>query len=96
MTIAQLDALYASASAAMAAGEWGNAILYLMQMQARLASMPNVERALADAGSQKIGWNASQIDALIAQCRRQKAAAAAAASTTGIWGTTRITYKRAT
>lgn len=96
MTISQLDALYASATAAMASADWDAAILSLMQMQARLASMPNVERALADAGTQKIAWNPAQIASLIDLCEKRRSAQLSAASTGGPWRTSKITYKRAT
>lgn len=96
MTIAELNTLYSSAAAAMASASWDDAITYLMQMQARLASTPNIMRQLAGGGSQQIQWNASQIDALIVQCRRNQAAAVGAASTGGPWQTSKVTYKRAT
>lgn len=96
MTISQLDALYASATAAMASADWDAAILYLMQMQARLATMPNVERTLSDSVSQKVAWNPAQINGMIDLCEKRRAAQLAAASTGGPWRTSKITYKRAT
>lgn len=96
MSIAELNSLYSSAAAAMASADWDGAITYLMQMQARLASTPNIMRQLAGGGSQQIQWNASQIAALIADCRRQSTAAAVAAETAGPWQSIKVTYKRAT
>lgn len=96
MSIAELNSLYTSAAASMASADWSSAITYLMQMQARLASTPNVERQLAGGGSQKIGWNSATINDLIAQCRRNLAASRVADSTTGPWQTTKVKYKRAT
>lgn len=96
MSIAELNSLYSSAQAAMASADWAGAITYLMQMQARLASTPNVARQLAGGGSQSIAWNSASIKDLIAECRRNLAAAKVAASTGGPWQTSKVTYKRVT
>lgn len=94
MTIAQLDALYSAAAAAMADADWSTAITNLMAISARLATTPNLTRNLGPAGSQAITWNAAEIQALIGQCRKQQAAAQASSS--GLFGQTPITYARAT
>lgn len=80
----------------MAAADWSAAITTLMQIQTRLATTPNIERQLAGGGSQKVGWNASTISDLIANCRRNAASASVANSTVGPWQTTKVKYKRAT
>lgn len=96
MSIAELNTLYTAAVAAMDSADWDTAITKLMAMQARLASTPNITRALGGGGSQGIAWNAASLKDLIAECRRNKAAVTAAASETGPWQTTKVTYKRAT
>lgn len=96
MSIAELNALYASAASAMASASWESAITYLMQMQARLASTPNVSRQLAGGGAQSIAWNSATIADLIAQCRKNLASSRASANTTGPWQTTKVTYRRVT
>jgi len=92
MTIADLESLYTAFSAARNAGNYDAAIGYVMDMKARLASTPNLSRALGGGGSQSIAWNPSQLDSLIADCRKMKAAAAHAAS--GPFVTVPVTYQR--
>lgn len=94
MSIAELNALYTAAAAAMESSQWSTAITKLMAMQARLASTPNVTRSLGGGGSQGIQWNSQSLADLISFCQKQSAAETAAAS--GPWQTTEITYKRAT
>lgn len=96
MSIAELNSLYASATAAMGTADWSGAITYLMQMQARLASTPNVSRQLAGGGSQSIGWSSASIKDLIAECRRNLTGSRVAASTGGPFSTTKVKYVRAT
>jgi hypothetical protein len=96
MSISDIETLEAAARAAMAAAEWDNAISYLLQLKARLVSTPNLTRNLAGGGSQSISWNSADIESLVAECRRQKAAGAVAASDTGPWQATKVTYTRAT
>lgn len=95
MTIAGINSLYDAAAAAMGAADWDSAISYLLQLQARLASTPNVSRSQG-GGSQSFTFNPGDIAGLIANCRRQKAAATAAASTSGPWQTCKVNYTRAT
>jgi hypothetical protein len=95
MTIAELDTLYSAAVAAIDAGSWSTAIAKLMAMKARLATMPNLARNLSGGGSQSITWNATQLDSLIADCRRQQAASYAANSSYGPYQQSKVTYELA-
>jgi len=92
MSIADLEALYAAFSGARNAGNYDAAIGCLMDMKARLATTPNLSRNLGGGGSQSIAWNPSQLDSLIADCRKMKAAATHAAS--GPFVTVPVTYQR--
>lgn len=92
MSIAQLEALYTNYAAARAAGSYDAAIGYLMDMKARLATTPNLSRNLGGGGSQSIAWNATQLDSLIADCRRMKIAATHA--TAGPFVQVPVTYQR--
>ncbi len=96
MTIAELNTLYSSAVANMDAADWDSAITDLMKMQARLASTPNISRALAGGGNQSIAWTSASIKDLIAECRRNatRATLEAATNTGGPWQASKVTYKR--
>jgi len=93
MSIAQLDTLYEAAVAAMDAADFATAILKLMAIKARLATTPNLNRAVAGGGSEAITWNAAEIDSLITQCRQLKAASIHA--TSGPFNQTKVAYARA-
>ncbi len=95
MSIAQLDALYTAAVAAMDSGDYDTAILKLMALKVRMVTTPNLSRALGGGGSQSIGWNrgdVDSIDSLIRQCRQLQAAVA----TGGMFQTSKIVYARPT
>lgn len=92
MSIAQLNTLYDAAVAAMDAADFGTAILKLMAIKARLATTPNLSRAIAGGGSEAIAWNAAEIDSLIAQCRQIQASAIHTLG--GPWQQTKVTYAR--
>jgi hypothetical protein len=92
MSISELNTLYTEAVAAIDAADYDLAIRKLMAVKARLATTPNITRALAGSGSQGISWAPAQIDSLIAQCRQLKAAARAA--TSGPFQQTKVVYRR--
>lgn len=94
MSIAELNSLYSQASAALTAKDFSGAITAAMQAKLRLATLPNVSRAVGQ-GSQSIAWaNAAAIDAFIAQVNQL--AAAAKFSNGGPWLSTRVAYARPT
>jgi len=92
MSIAQLDALYTAAVAAIDAAEYSVAITKLMAIKIRLTTTPNITRSMGGAGSQSIAWNSETIDSLIAQCRQLQAAVTSAS--TGIQQM-KVVYARA-
>ena len=92
MSIAQLDALYEAAVAAMDARDFSTAILKLMAIKARLATTPNLSKSLGGGGSSSITWNAAEIDTLITECRKLKSETLAARS--GPFQQTKIAYAR--
>lgn len=75
MTATQEETLYSSASTAMAAGNWDNAILYLRQLVALLAITRNVTRGYSGNAQQSISYNGINLYELIAQCERERTAA---------------------
>lgn len=92
MSIAELNSLYTQASTALAADDFAGAIRAAMQAKLRLATTPDVSRAVGQ-GSQSIAWpNAAAIDAFIAQVNQLKATARLTAS--GPWLSTRVAYAR--
>ncbi len=93
MSIAQLNTLYTAAVAAIDAADYDTAIAKLMAVKLRLATTPNINRAIGGGGSEAISWNAAEIDTLIAQCRQMKSTALAAAS--GGIQSTKVVYGRA-
>lgn len=93
MSIAQIDALYAEAVAALDSGAYDTAIRKAQAVRIRLATTPNLSRSLAGGGSQSIAWaSVAAIDQFIAECRKAKAAARAEA--VGGLQQTKITYAR--
>lgn len=95
MTIAQIDALYTEAVAALDAGNYATAISKALAAKLRLATTPNLARALGGGGSQSLAWaGAPAIDAFIAEVRKLKAQALAESS--GGLQQTKITYARPT
>lgn len=92
MSIAELNTLYAEVVAAIDAASYDTAIAKIMAMKARLATTPNLSRSLGGGGSQSVTWNATQLDSLIADCRKLKAAAAHASS--GPFVQIPVTYQR--
>ena len=92
MSIAQLNALYLQASAALDGNDYDGAIRAAMQAKLRLATLPDVSRAVGQ-GSQQISWaNAAAIDKFIEQVN--KLAAAAKFATSGPFLSTRVAYAR--
>jgi hypothetical protein len=92
VSIAELNTLYEAAVAAIDNGSYDVAIAKIMAMKARLATTPNLSRNLGGGGSQSIAWNPSQLDSLIADCRKMKVAAAHAVS--GPFVQIPVTYRR--
>jgi len=95
MTIAQIETLYSAAVAAMASEDWSAAISWLMQLQARLASIPNASRG-GSGGNQAYTFNPQGLNDLLNQCRKEQAAKIAAESTVGPFQVSKVTYARAT
>lgn len=93
MSKSALDALYTSYSTAIEGGDYDAAIAALLRMQALLDSTPDIVYGFG-AGQNSARFRPSQIPALIAECRRLKAAVLAAAS--GPFQQTKITYVRPT
>lgn len=91
MSAAELDTLYAAYAAALEAADYNTAITKLMVMQGLLAKTPDLQHGLA--GGQASRYRPSEIDGLIANCRKLKAEARAA--TVGVQ-TTKVTYARPT
>lgn len=94
MSIAELNTLYAAYEAALASQDYDTAIEKLMVMQARLASTPNLRRALGTSSSQEISWNPGDIDKLITRAQQLKGQALATSSGS-IFATSKVTYERA-
>lgn len=92
MSVAELNAIYDAAVAALDAGDYAAAKLGFMKLMARRAAMPDVERSLGSAGRQSIRWRDVDLNSLIAQCDRLLAAAAHAAS--GPFVMVPVTYSR--
>lgn len=93
MSIAQLDALYAEAVAALDSGDYDTAIRKAQAVRIRLVTTPNLSRALGPGGSQSIAWaSVTAIDQFIAECRKAKAMDLAESS--GGIQQTKITYAR--
>lgn len=80
MSVAQLEALYNAASAALEAADYSTAIAKAMQLKLRLAATPNLTRS-AGGGEHSMEWaNVAGIDAFIAECRKLQTAAAHASA----------------
>lgn len=91
MSIAQLDALYQEAMQALDSGDYDTAINRALACKFRLATTPNVARAVG-SGSSSLAWaNAVAIDSFVAEVRKLKIQANA--STYGIQQT-KLTYAR--
>lgn len=95
MSIAQLQALYASYQTARAAGDYDGAIGAVADMIALLATTPDLEGS-AGGGEQSIRFRSHDLQQLMAELRRLKAETLAAASATGPFQQTKITYARVT
>lgn len=91
MSAAELDILYSAYAAALEAANYDTAIIKLMAMQALLAKTPDLQHGLA--GGQATRYRVTDLDKLIANCRKLKAEALAAS--VGIQRT-KVTYARAT
>jgi hypothetical protein len=92
MSLADLNTLYAAAASALDSGDYDTAIAKAMAIKLRLATTPNLTRALAGGGSQGMSFNPAELDSFIQQCRQLKAEAAHA--TAGPFRTTAIQYQR--
>lgn len=92
MSIAELEAIYDSAVAALDAGDYQAAKLGFMKLMVRRATMPDVEKSLGSAGRQSIKWRDVDLDSLIKQCDKMIAAASHAVS--GPFVQIPITYAR--
>jgi hypothetical protein len=80
MSIAELEAIYDAAIAALDASDYQAAKLGFMKLVARRAATPDMERSLGSAGRQSIKWRDVDLDSLIKQCDRMIAASAHATS----------------
>jgi hypothetical protein len=76
----------------MDAADWDTAILKLMALKVRRATMPDMTMGTSGGTSQGIRWTPSEIDSLIAQCRQMKGTALAAAG--GPFQQTKVLYER--
>ena len=94
MSLATLNALYSAAAAAMDGEQWDAAIISLMKLQAKLATMPNTRRN-AGGNSESLDFNPADLASLITQCRQMKTQAALAAGSSGPWQSSKISYQRA-
>jgi hypothetical protein len=92
MSLADLITLCDAAIAAMDAGDWDTAVLKLMAIKARRATLPSMTEGIVGGATKGIHWTASELDGLIAECRRQQRSASIAA--TGPFRTSKITYAR--
>lgn len=92
MSIAELEAIYDAAIAALDAGNYQSAKLGFMKLAARRAAMPDVEKSLGSAGRQSIKWRDVDLTSLISQC--DKLIAAAAHATAGPFVQIPVTYAR--
>lgn len=95
MSIAQLQALYATYSADRAAGDYDGAIGAVDDMIALLAITPDLEGSAGGGEiSQTIKFRSHDLQLLVAELRRLKAESLAAAS--GPFQRTKVTYVRVT
>jgi hypothetical protein len=94
MSLSDLETLCTAAIAAMDAGDWDTAVLKLMAIRARRAVTPDMTAATTGGGTQGIRWTPSELDSLIAECRRNQRSTAVAAG--GPFRSSKITYARAT
>ncbi len=93
MSLAALNSLYAAAEAAIDADDFDGAIKIALKAKMRLATMPNVSRAVGQ-GSQALAWaNAAAIDSWIAEVRKLKNASLLAVG--GPFVQTKVNYQRA-
>lgn len=92
MTIAQLEALNSQYVTAVDAEDWDTALKVLTKISARLATTPNLSRAIGGGGNQAISWTAQGIAEQQAFCRQMKASAAHA--TSGPFVMVPVTYQR--
>jgi hypothetical protein len=93
VSIAQIEALYAEAIAALEAGDYRAAIRKAIACKARLATTPDIDRSLAGGGQQSLKWaNAVALDSFIAETR--KLMAQSIAESVGLQQS-KIRYRRA-
>jgi hypothetical protein len=92
MSVADLEAIYDAAVAALDAGDYQAAKIGFMKLMARRAAMPDADRSLGTAGRQSIKWRDVDLASLIAQCDKMLAAAAHAVS--GPFTMIPVTYAR--
>ena len=95
MSIAQLQALYATYSTARAAGDYDDAIGAVADMIALLPTTPDLEASVG-GGEHSIRFRTHDLHQLMAELRRLKAETLAAASATGPFQRTKVTYARVT
>ena len=94
MSIADLQALYAAATAALDTGNYTAAIAAAVKAQMLLGTTPNLTRSLG-SGSQAISWNdGASIERFIQNC--QRLAKAAAVKSGGPFRSSRIVYANPT
>jgi hypothetical protein len=93
MSLIQLNTLCDEAIAAMDAADWCTAVRKLMAIKARRATMPDMTAA-AGGNTQGIRWTPSELDSLIAECRREQRSADIASS--GAFRTSKINFARVT
>lgn len=93
MSIAELNALYVAAIAALDAGDYDTAIRKAIAVKLRLATTPDSTQG-SGAAATSLAWaNAAAIDDFVANCRRLQVQAAAAASG-GPFRQSAVTYAR--
>lgn len=96
MSIAEIEALYAAAVAALDSGDYAAAIIAATKAKLRLGTTPNLSRSLG-GGNMSTTWNdATAVDKFIADCRAlQKAAQAASTTSGGVFRQSAVRYQQA-
>lgn len=94
MSVAQIEALYEAAVAALDAGNYDVAIVNALKVKIRLSTTPNIMRTLTGSGQTNMMWaNVAAIDFFIKECKVLKATALASSSG-GPFQRTKIIYDR--
>lgn len=86
ITAAQINAKATAAAALIEAGDYAAALPLLRSVKLLLSTLPNTVK-----DGFELQWNPAALDALIADCQRERSAAVAAAA--GGMQPTKITYK---